>query len=431
MDSNAYTYLINNCIESVPHVAGDLPARFVRRYNAVNTDVLKAVAYFLLQFVPESSESRDPEDTLPRPSILNDTTDHFFPVLFKTVHRTIAHVLAQDNEASGSSSFKRNGSELLTFLCHAVTQKRITIFRENDALSLAMCCFLIEACMHVGWCPNAFENRAKRAAHLYFSLCRKSLYTASDTELSTIVGYLQSAWICAQKTEGIEEHRLEWEHSDLTHRYIWEIKEEKRTIREHFTLYKTIHPPLCIVMPQYRHSIPHPFRCISTEGHLGVSIFHGEEPVQPVELTDSVSINRSKFRGERLTYACAAASGLSITWTVAIQIFNLTVYRIDVLKSATQDCMLSPVELRLENNTPLAEISANVFYGKGTMNTIALEFVKNPFNLTYNTQHNDITLFRGKGAMLPKNKPVEMITAWAVGKEVSSIDRTNLYGIFE
>jgi len=423
MDSNAYKYLIRDIIETVPHVSDTLPIQLTKPDITVNNTAFRAVSFFLTQLVQDSS--------LTLPSILNQDDKLFFSILFRTIHKVFANLFDTTNSSPVLSSDKRNGTELMTFLCHAVTPKRITIYNENDALSYAMSCFIIESCMHVGWCPNAFENRAKRAAHLYFSLLKKSMYAATDAELSTILGYLVSAWLCSQKTEGIQDQRLEWEHSDLVHRYVWEIESEEREKRTHVTLYKTISPPVCIVMPQCRHMIPHPFYTLLCEGRSGLTIFSEEEQIKPIALIDRTPIERPRFMGERLDYTCSTKNGKKLTWTVVLQIVNKTIYRIDVIQPETEDIVLSHVEFRLENKTPLEQISENVFKGKNSVSTIIIEWMKNPFHLIYTGREEGISLFRSEGRTLYHNKPIEIITAWSVGKEMQPIDKTNLLGIFD
>ncbi|GAF84396.1 unnamed protein product, partial [marine sediment metagenome] len=347
MDSKAYKYLITNILQNSSKLSDSLPIQFKSYDIALSNENFKAVAYFLSQLIPES-ENHDSEK-LVSPSILNESDSNFLSILFHTAHQKFAQVLGS-NQRIDKLSFKRNGTELLTFLCHSVSPKWIPIFSEIDALSFAMSCFLLEACMNVGWCPNAFENRAKRAAHIYFSHLKKSLYNANDAERSTILGYLQSTWLCAQKTEGIQDRTLEWENNNLIHQYSWEIAAEDTANRINCTMYRFIHPSFFLIIPKYRNRIPHPFRDLTHEGEIGFTLFSDGKPITPIELIDSTPIDRPKFKGVKLTYNCRTSTENHINWIVAIQIFKSTVYRIDVIKPLNETCIISNAELRLENN---------------------------------------------------------------------------------
>lgn len=428
MDSNAYKYLIADIIRNTPKLTAPLPVQFNAYDIALSNDNFKAVAYFLTQLVPEFENNSSEKPVCP--SILNESDKNFFAVLFRTVHQKLAQELGPD-KGTDALLFKRNGTELLTFLSHAVTRKWIPIFSGIDALSFAMSCFLLEACMNIGWCPNAFENRAKRAAHLYFSLLKKSLHNANDAECSTILGYLQSAWLCAQKTEGIQDRTLEWENKNLIHHYSWEIAAKDTVNKINCTMFRFFHPSVFLIIPKYPNCIPHPFRNLTYEGKAGLTLFFDGKPITSIEQIDSTFIDRPKFKGVRLTYTCITATAQQIKWIVAIQIFESTVYRIDVIQPLNETCTVSDAELRLENSIPLSKISNNEYTGK-ERNNIVIEFVKNPFSLDYSGQEESwISLFQGKKRVISTKASIEMITAWSYGKHVTSIDRTNLLGIFD
>jgi hypothetical protein len=424
MDSKAYEYLISDILETTSHVSDELPLQFTYPEIPVNDASFKAVSLFLEQLLSDSS--------LIPPPILSARDSFFFPLIFREIHSNFQRLFAADAHTPPiSSSGRRNGMELLLFLCHAVTPKRITIFNENDALSFAMTCFLIEACMHAGWCNNAFENRAKRAAHIYFSLLKKALHSISDNAFSSILGYMQSAWLCAQKTEGIQDRRGEWEQADLVHRYTWEIESGEQALRFYCTQYKTIHPPVNIILPQNPVDIPHPLHAVSAEGRSGMRIFSGNEPIQPKTLLERTPIIRPGFKGERLDYLCETASGLQVRWRVAIQIYNATIYRIDLLRVENEAIILSEAALRLENSAPLNKMAENTYHGCSGRDTMVIVLIKNPLGLVYSGQEDTVSLFTAKEIALGKSRTIEMITAWALGKGLTAIDRTHLLGIFD
>lgn len=428
MDSKAYKYLISGIIENSEKLSDSLPIQFTSRNIAINDESYKAVSYFLKECIRESDN--DQSDDLSLPGILKASDDNFFSILFRIAHQKFAEVLSENREST-TPTFKYNGAELLKILCHASSPKWVPIFPDEDIISLAMSCFFIEACMNSGWCPNAFEDRAKRAAHIYFSNLKKSLYRATDTELSTIVGYLQSAWLCAQKTEGIQDRMPEWENRNRTFHYSWDIPINDAKIKCNFTMYRFPHNSILFIVPECNNLLPHPFTKLINENKTGLKIFSEGKPIIPTELVENTPIERQKIKGERFVYNCEISPTLQIQWLVVIQVFENTIYRIDVIRPETGACIVTDSELRIENSIPLSKVSENKYQGKGYKN-IVVEFLKNPFSLDYSGQEEaDISFFTGQKKLLSSEESFEMITAWSTDMDSISIDRTRLLGIFD
>lgn len=428
MDSKAYKYLIADIIGNAKRLSDSLPVQFYSSNIGLSDDAFKAVAYFLTRCIP--GPDVDEAGGFPLPEILTASDDNFFTILFRLAHQRVAEELIGKNEIS-DPAFKYNGTELLKFLCNAASPKWVPVFSDEDVLSLAMSCFLIEACMNLGWCPNGFEDRAKRAAHIYFSNLKKSLYRASDTGLSTIVGYLHSAWLCAQKTEGIQDKVPEWENRDSMFQYSWELPVNDTRFKSSLAMYKFPGNSMVFIIPKYHNRIPHPFTRLVNEHKTGLTLYCEDKPVIPAELVEQTPIDRPKIRGGKFIYTCDISASRQIKWLVAIQVFNNTIYRIDVIRPKTGKCLISNPELRIENSIPLSKASTDAYQGKGHINTV-VEFLKNPFSFDYYGQEGkDISLFKGQKLTLSSETPVEMITAWSTGKNVNSIDRTHLLGIFD
>jgi hypothetical protein len=425
MDSKAYKYLAAKIIDDYPNLSGCLPVEFYSKDIRVSDQTLKAVNFFVSRLIldPENSSS----DRLAIPAALgSDTTQNFLSELFCVIHLELIKEL-QETHSGGSQLFKRNGAELLTLLCNGVSAKWLPIFNKNDALSYAMCCFLIEACMNIGWCPNVFEHKAKRAAHLYFSHLRKSLFNAGDSEISTILGYLQSARICAQKTEGIRDKIPEWETNDLINTYSFEIEGNSPV---QYTLFRLLKAQVCITVPKYIDKPSHPFGLLFNEGKPGLTLLVNNKEVFPERLLEENFINRQNINGIQLVYSCAASKEDTIIWSVIIQIFKATIYRIDVIQPKEQS-FAAEAELRLENPNSLSETKNNEYYGKGSINS-AVTIPENPFRLNYHSQEQtDISLFRGNQITLSPEKPIESIVAWTMNEKTAVIDKTNLLGIFD
>lgn len=427
MDSKAYKYLIAKIIEGSEKLSSSLPVQFTSRNITLNEDTLKAVSYFLKDCILESGS--DQSGDLPPPGILKASDDNFFSILFRFAHQKLAEVLSEGGEST-SPTFKYNGTELLKLLCHASSPKWFTVFSSEDVSGFALSCFLIEAFINIGWCPNAFEGRAKRAAHIYFSNLKKSLYKVTDAELSTILGYLQSAWLCAQKTEGIQDRAAEWENKDRTFHYSWDISINDTNIKSDFTMYRYPHNAILFIVPKCNNRLPHPFTNLVNENKTGLKLFSEGKQIIPTELVENTPIERRKIKGERFIYNCMISPSLQIQWLVAIQVFENTIYRIDVIRPKTGTCIVTDSELRIENSIQLLKISENKYEGKGYTNAV-IELLKNPFSLDYSGQEeDDISLFKGRKKTPTAEVSVEMITAWSFGKDINSIDKTNLLGIF-
>ncbi len=422
MDSKAYRYFVSELLEKTPRAAEQLPVQLIQSDTGADPAAFKALSFFLERMVSDS--------TLALPSILTSGNNNFFSLLFRRMHATLACLFAEENTSPVPKTDKRNGTELLLLLCHAVTPKRATVFSDNDALSYAMTVFLIEAGMHVGWCPNTFETRAKRAAHCYFNLLKKSRYLMTDEMIPTVLGYSRGAWLCAQNTEGIQDHRLEWEHADLTYHYIWENRSEETPLRIYCTYYKKVQPPVAACVVHSPFAMPHLLSTVAAEGQVGMFLYSSEKPLVPKKQVTSKPIERPHCTGEYHEYMCETTAGQQVRWGVAIQLYMATMYRIDVLTAENGDCSLSHIDLRLENGIPLNRQSESVYIGISATHNFIVACIKNPFNLVYSTQDNGTSVFTATGAILRRKQSVEMITARAIGKGITAIDRTHLTGIF-
>jgi hypothetical protein len=184
------------------------------------------------------------------------------------------------------------------------------------------------------------------------------------------------------------------------------------------------------MVPKGNNRLPHPFTRLVNEHKTGLTLSCGDRPVIPGELVEHAPIDRPKIRGEKFVYTCSVSDSPQIRWLTAIQNFNTTIYRIDVIRPDKGTCQISNAELRIENSIPLSKNSTNVYQGTSHINAV-VEFLKNPFSFDYQGQEEkDISLFRGQKLSLSSDTSVEIITALSIGKNIHSIDKTNLLGIF-
>lgn len=424
MDSSAYRYFCRDIIQEKNCDISSLPIELTLKDISVSKNSLKAVAFFLRNISSQNLQncfsifSHSADETY--------TNCSFLLMLIRTAHLNISNALT-GSECSSGIPFKPNGTELLSFLCNAVSSKRTPLFRKYDSLSYAMCCFLIEAFMYLGWCPNAFENRAKRAAHLYFNLCRKSLWNTNSKEIPGIIGYLQSAWICAQKTEGIKDTYLDSEKQNCINTFSFNT-EEGQLIR--YNTFSFIKQKLFAIIPESPEYITHLFSKMELEGKTGLFLLSENQLITPIKLLDSKPITRMNINGLQFVYLCKSSKDSYLTWAVIMQVFRSTMYRIDIIRAEKIPCTISQSNFCLENRDSFMQSSENNYYNE--KHDFNVCFIENPFCLSYNSQKQEcISLFTGRGKTITPGETVKSIIAWTLCSSSTGIDKTNLLGIFD
>ena len=353
----------------------------------------------------------------------------FFADLFRSAHGALADVLS-GHDAS-SHAFRTNGMQLtrfLTFCAGNARDEKPLFVKEPDPADCAMLCFLTEGMMHAGWCPNAFEGEAKRAAHSYFIGLRKSLHRVRQTHMPVILGYLWSAWLLARKTEGI---RTEGCESPLigSETFSWKLQTEART----FLARKALSAGLFYLVSKSPFSLPHPFAFLMSEGSVGLTLRVNGQAVTAVSLADFGEIRRQKISGDRFIHNCKTPSIPDIEWTVAILTVESTVYRLDILKfregTGSAENLAIDVAMKLECGPHPESLGSNMFICKGPQNTV-VRFLDSAFTFAFDRMEDaDISVFKasgchGKGAL-------RFVTAWATGKGISAINETKLLGIYD
>jgi len=126
-----------------------------------------------------------------------------FVSLFLEAHTALLAVL--DGADPAMHPFRHSGSTLMRLLCFCAQSDLAATGLSTDVAAASMYCFLIEGMIYACWCPNASEGVAKRSAHTCFLALRKSMHKLAADEHAAVLGYLWSAWILSQKTEGIHD----------------------------------------------------------------------------------------------------------------------------------------------------------------------------------------------------------------------------------
>jgi hypothetical protein len=196
-------------------------------------------------------------------------------------------------------------------------------------------------------------------------------------------------------------------------------------------MYFLTNPTVFQLIPKYNRSISHPIKQLKFESKVGLRFYSDKKIISPENLIESIPINRTKFKGIKLIYSCSMNNKISVEWCVVIQIFKNTIYRLDVLKPEMEECEILCTELRLENSVTLKKITDTQYFGRSKENII-VELFDNPCGFTYiGQEESGISLFRGEKTILTPNKSLQIVTAWAEGKDINAIDSTYLLGIFD
>lgn len=201
MDSTVYSHLIEKLRPRVVRACPDVPAHFALSGVRSDTHAVEALKMFLRQITAPGTAG-----TAFFPPSLLTTPDTAVPSsLFQELHGAVINALEGTHPPRDVA---RRQTGLLRVLVGWADPADPGAPLPTDTTDLAMMLFAVEACMHFGWCPNAAEPRAKRAAHHCFATLRRALYTADTSATGIVFCYLWGAWLLAQSTEGINDGTL-------------------------------------------------------------------------------------------------------------------------------------------------------------------------------------------------------------------------------
>jgi hypothetical protein len=427
MNATAYAYAIAELQPQVAASCPEMPLTLLRSACAVSTEALAAFASFLdsAAGVPgEGNSIADSHVTFARHPLVCSPPPAILGPLMGEAHRRVADHIRNGTELTIAE--RRNFSGVFMALLGAAHPRQCPFFELHDCTSLAMAVFLLEAGMNLGWCPNSYEGRGKRSAHLYFACAKKTLLTADTGQQALVLGYLWGAWLLAQKTEGLCDHALTHEKRDTSYTTaVFSDASNRSYSLFHFAQReKFLAVSHGTVLPACT------FRRLSCEGLATLQLFAGPNPLVPFELLDVSSIERPLMSGIRMSYRCRAGQAI-IRWLTAIQFFNCTVYRIDALRSEKGPVTLSDVKETFENDCALDARPGGFYKGRGPQN-FCMQLIENPFSLVYMGQEEPgLSAFCGSTVTLDDSAPIQMTVAWRWGAGINDIDRTNLPGLFD
>jgi hypothetical protein len=420
MDSSVYRYFIRE-LQEQPHDGFSLlPLHFARSQVVLDPESFSSLHLFLKSVIcaaGTSSAALLPE-IFAEPRI-------FFGSLFIEAHKALLDVLTGIEPQS--HPFRYNGAHLARFLSFCATNNQMAIMAPTDACGRAMLCFLMEGLIHAGWCPNAFEGIAKRAAHSYFVSMKKTLRHMQTGQKAAVLGYLWGAWLLAQKTDGIRDNPLYTFSAVET--FEWNIDNENQ-----FYLARNFGKPsvICLI-PKSPHEIPHPVFRISCRGKTGLSLYVNNEPVMPEALLEESEIVRPRIAGNKFVYKCRTDAIPGLLWTVVFLLSENTVYRIDVLKlPPCVEPIAIRAEMRLENEARLEEVKKGYFIGNGPENSV-IRFIQDPlgFRLGKDGEYGISAFTSGKAALFSGSESMQLVCAWARGKGITALNEIKLLGIFD
>ena len=420
MDSTAYKYLILDIQRTPAQSLSALPLVLARSQVCHSKESLAGVKQFLGAAAGNSTQ----DYRVRLPAILG-LAHNAFASLFLEAHKALLEVL--DGADPSMHPFRHSGSTLMRLLCFYAQNDLAATGLSTDVAAASMYCFLIEGMIHAGWCPNASEVVAKRSAHTCFLALRKSMHKLAADEHAAVLGYLWSAWILSQKTEGIHDsdevhvapsvEALDWESGGKTHSFL----------AQHAAA-----PVLSFFLNRDATGIVHPFKRFALDGELGLHLLAGGETVSPLLSPEVSNIVRPKMAGTKFVYACATSTGISIKWTVVILTLECTTYRIDILALPPNSTSIDMRgEFRLENDVALAAYGPDAYLGEGSRNAI-VRFPENPMGFQYARQEEGgISVFESQTTRLSSARSLQGVCAWARGKGITTINETRLLGIFD
>jgi hypothetical protein len=424
MDSTVYKYLIGE-LQSERDAGFDLlPLHIVVSPPPPNATSGRDAFASLVSFLNGLTDSTQTvKSGMP---LFFSSGKNFFRFLFLTAHIALADILSGADPVI--HLFRPSGMQLVKFLTFCAHDDTSRIVPESDVASLAMLCFLTEGMMYAGWCPNAFEARAKRAAHSYFIILKKSLHHAQAQSLATVLGYLWGAWLLAQKTEGIRDTSpllLPKRENDM---FDWTMGTDHRI----YLAQKSTSPPLFYMLAKVPTRIAHPFAFVSYDEIVGLSIKINGEVVRSVSLRDSIEIDRQKISGHKFMYACQTESIPDFSWTVVVLHYESTLYRIDILTfpEAKKRIRFSS-EMSLECALKPEPTDKNSYISKGVENTV-IRFLENPLQFEFDRLgQNGISIFASHDVAMDVTESLRLVTAWATGRGITAINETKLLGIYD
>jgi hypothetical protein len=420
MDSTVYKYLF----EELERGAGTHPASLPPALAAgvlLGPDDLKPLERFL-RTLGGSADAAYSISLRPLPG-----ADSFFGCLFRSAHTALADILA--GEDPQAHLFRLDGIQLMRFLVFCGGNGATAFSGNNVATGNAMACFLTEGLMHAGWCPNAFENEAKHAAHSYFVTVKKSLHKADPKATELVAGYLEAAWLLSRKTDGVRAscQRIpdEWQSESFS----W------RTGNGHATYIGVRRPAVGLfqVLSKNHDSLPHPFSCLGDDGRVGMTLRMDLEPLLPVSLNDFMEIKRRNFEGHKYVYNCKCGTRADIRWIVVVLNHEHTTYRVDIVtRTLAPGRTKIDAELRLECAAIPETRGRNSFIAKDANdaeNTV-IRILDTPLEFEFvELEKQGISVF--KSSLSLAEPTLKIVSSWARGRDISGINETTLLGMYE
>ena len=419
MDSSLYKYFIEKLQGKPDKSYSDLPVLFIKSAPSVSDEAFGACAAFLKEII--INHTHNPALELPN---LLAIKDNFFASLFIRAHKAFVDVLS--GEPAQAHEFRHDGTQLLKFLVYCGNKGIPEYFYTHDAMECAMICFTIEALLHCGWCPDSFDGVAKRAAHEYFVCLKKEMHHVNIKGTAIVLGYLWSAWLFAQKTEGIRDN------GETTLPETASFEWGSGNVRRQYLVRKSSKAPLFYILPKCSNVLPHPFHFLAHDTLFGLFIFGNNEPLLPNELKEYSTIQRPKIFGHKFVYSCKIGIWEGISWTTVFLFFERTIYRIDLLKFPKGFERISLyAEMHIENEYALEKIGDNDYLG-GNREDFIIKFIENPLDLGFSKQLSpEISVFSSKEKHVLPNESIIITIAWSRGKGIRDINRTHLLGIYD
>lgn len=344
------------------------------------------------------------------------------PRLFRDLLNNLSKPPGDDPD---TGYFRAMGAGLLQFLVTFTNNRDFTRRPNLCCRCSALLCFLTEALIFRGWCPNAFEHQAKWVAHRCFAIMKKNLGRQDDQVHDECAMWIHGAWLVAQTTEGIAETAAEPPSQPLSiHRWA------------HCTpplstfIYNSNKPSLHFFLHLYPDKPSHPHYTLHSPDSLGLSFETNGTPLKSMVAQSDEKLLLKNAVGIRRRFACTSQDGTEFTWTLALLAHEITIYRIDVIQTDSHLTLERPI-LKLEkpaNAYPAAhpDLGTHLFAGQ---ENLVVRFLENPFSFSpADSCEPTIAIFEG-AEKVSFSGTLQSVVCWARGHEIGAVNLTRLLGI--
>lgn len=207
MDSNIYLQISDKISQFYPSQIKELPLKLAAPFLNSSQNFIEDISLFI-----KEAEKIIKLKILNKNLTYTELINSFYSVLFK-------------NKKTNTEI--NNSVELVNCLTDLLLSFNKDCF-NSPIWNLANICFILESSAHFNLCQNRSEQHIKLASHKAAINIINNIYNIEEIDAYLITGFLRSAWLLSQKTEGIKD--LENETLATTTKPVYRFILENREI---------------------------------------------------------------------------------------------------------------------------------------------------------------------------------------------------------